>query len=192
MKTANFNELPKHHYRVLLADPPWFFSAGTKSRPQHYPRMRDHQLMQMPVQTLAHPDGCWLFMWCTSPKVQSAFHIAHAWGFKFSARGFIWIKTLEHDGELPRLHLNKGFTTRKNAEDCWLFRRGMPKRRARDVHEVIISPVREHSRKPDAQYPRIERYCAGPRLEMFARQARPGWDAYGNQVDKFTPVQEAA
>lgn len=60
-----------------------------------------------------------------------------------------------------------------------------PKRALRGVPEVIISPVREHSRKPDAQYPRIERYCAGPRLEMFARQRRPGWDVFGNQVDRF-------
>ena len=40
----------------------------------------------------------------------------------------------------------------------------------RDVHEVILAPVREHSRKPDEAYSRIERYCAGPRLELFARE----------------------
>lgn len=185
MITSNFAELPRRRYRVILADPPWFFSAGTKGRPQHYKRMRDRELMQMPVQTLAHPDGCWLFMWCTSPKVESVFPIAHAWGFKYSGRGFIWIKTLEGNGDMPRLHNGQGFTTRKNAEDCWLFRRGQPKRNAKDVHEVIIAPVREHSRKPDEHYKRIQRFCSGPRLELFARQERPNWDAFGNQVGKF-------
>lgn len=189
--SASFPMIPRQRYRCILADPPWFFSAGTKGRPQHYPRLRDHELMRMPIQTLAHPDGCWLFMWCTSPKVQSAFHVAHAWGFKFSGRGFIWIKTLQANGDMPRLHTAQGFTTRKNAEDCWLFRRGAPKRNAKDIHEVIISPVRENSRKPDEQYERIRRYCSGPRLELFGRQAWKGWDVWGNEVGKFDQKEAA-
>ena len=78
-----------------------------------------------------------------------------------------------------------GFTTRKNAEDCLLFRTGMPQRLARDVREVIVSPVREHSRKPDEAIARIERFCPGPRVELFAREARDGWDAWGDEVGMF-------
>jgi N6-adenosine-specific RNA methylase IME4 len=50
---------------------------------------------------------------------------------------------------------------------------------------LIVAPRREHSRKPDEQYERIERLVAGPYLELFARQSRPGWDSWGNEVGKF-------
>jgi N6-adenosine-specific RNA methylase IME4 len=78
-----------------------------------------------------------------------------------------------------------GFTTRKNAEDCLLFRTGRPQRLARDVPEVIISPVREHSRKPEEAFARIERFCPGPRVELFAREHREGWDAWGEEAGLF-------
>jgi N6-adenosine-specific RNA methylase IME4 len=102
----------------------------------------------------------------------------------------VWIKTKasammpsihrDHD-----LHVGMGFTTRKNAEDCLLFRIGMPQRLARDVREVIISSVRQHSRRPDEALARIERFCPGPRIELFAREARRGWDCWGDEVGMF-------
>jgi N6-adenosine-specific RNA methylase IME4 len=78
-----------------------------------------------------------------------------------------------------------GYTTRKNAELCLLARRGSPKRLRKDIHELIIAPRREHSRKPAEARARIEQYAEGPCLEMFAREAAPGWMAWGNQTDKF-------
>jgi N6-adenosine-specific RNA methylase IME4 len=87
----------------------------------------------------------------------------------------------EHD-----VHFGLGHTTRKSTETCFLGRRGRPKRLSRAVREVIIAPVREHSRKPDEQYSRIEAFCEGPRLELFARQRVPGWVPWGNEIDKFT------
>lgn len=183
--------IPGGRYRCILADVPSHFSGGTKGRPQHYSRMRDHELAALPIERLAHPDGCWLFFWATSPHARTFWKVPEAWGFRFSGRGFVWIKTLESNGMMPRLSTSTGYTTRKNAEDCWLFRRGMPKRNARDVHEVIIAPVREHSRKPDEQYERIRRYCSGPRLELFGRQAWKGWDVWGNEVGKFDQEEAA-
>jgi N6-adenosine-specific RNA methylase IME4 len=56
-----------------------------------------------------------------------------------------------------------------------------------DVRQAIIAPRREHSRKPDGIYERIERLVAGPYLELFARQKRPDWDCWGNETDKFKP-----
>jgi hypothetical protein len=50
------------------------------------------------------------------------------------------------------------------------------------VRRLIVSPRREHSRKPDEVYERIERLVDGPYLELFARQRRPGWDAWGREV----------
>ena len=84
-----------------------------------------------------------------------------------------------------------GHTTRQNAEYVVLGRRGKPRRLCKDVHQLIIQPRREHSRKPDEFYARVERYCTGPYLELFARQRRPGWTAWGNELDKFEPEYDA-
>ena len=80
-----------------------------------------------------------------------------------------------------------GFTTRKNAEFCVIGKRGPSVRRDAGVHEVIISPRREHSRKPDEFFQRIERYAAGPYVELFSREHRPGWTCWGNEAGKFNP-----
>jgi N6-adenosine-specific RNA methylase IME4 len=189
----------RNGYRCLVIDPPTRFVAGTKGRPQHYNRMTDADIATLPIADLLHPEGAWIFLWVTSPKLYapprsrtqlSPDQVARAWGARYSGRAFVWIKTkakvttptIHYENDL---HIGMGFTTRKNAEDCLLFRTGMPQRLARDVHEVIVSPVREHSRKPDEAFTRIERFCPGPRVELFAREAREGWDTWGDQVGMF-------
>jgi len=82
-----------------------------------------------------------------------------------------------------------GYWTRANPEQCLLATRGHPKRIGRDVRRWIDAPRREHSRKPDEIYERIERLVDGPYLEMFARQTRDGWDAWGNETDKFGHIE---
>lgn len=78
-----------------------------------------------------------------------------------------------------------GYWTRKQVEPCWLFTRGSPKRVSKGVRQLIVEPRREHSRKPEAQYARIEALVDGPRLELFARSQRAGWDSWGNEIEKF-------
>ncbi len=78
-----------------------------------------------------------------------------------------------------------GFWTRANPEPCLLATRGHPKRSAGDVRKLLISPRREHSRKPDETYALIERLLPGPYLELFARRSQPGWDGFGNQEGLF-------
>lgn len=78
-----------------------------------------------------------------------------------------------------------GYWTRANIEQCLLATRGKPPRMAKDVRRLIILPRREHSRKPDETYDRIERLAHGPYLEVFARQSRCGWDAMGKEISLF-------
>jgi len=54
------------------------------------------------------------------------------------------------------------------------------------VRELILAPRREHSRKPDEFYRRVEQYCEGPFADLFAREQRPGWDVWGDEVGRFT------
>ena len=88
--------------------------------------------------------------------------------------------------------MGPGLTTRKNCEFLIIGKRGRPERLATDVHEVVLARVREHSRKPDEAYSRIERYCAGPRLELFARESRLGWTPWGDEAAKFDQPDNAA
>jgi N6-adenosine-specific RNA methylase IME4 len=83
--------------------------------------------------------------------------------------------------------MGTGFSTRKNAEVCWLGHRGRPQRKSKAVRELIVAPRREHSRKPDEIYSRIEALCDGPYLELFARQRWPGWTCFGDESGKFAP-----
>lgn len=199
MAEWDYSGLPLRHYRCFSIDPPWKFSAGTKGRPQHYPRMTDAEIARMPLAQFAHPEGAFFHLWVTSPLTERFWlNIYPSWrkqGIRFSARAYVWLKTLASIEETLFLyrngfHTSTGFTTRKNAEDVLLFRIGKPQRLSRSVREIIVSPIREHSRKPDEYFRRVETFCAGPRLEIFAREARPGWDTSGNETTKFdAPIE---
>jgi N6-adenosine-specific RNA methylase IME4 len=162
----------------------------------HYTSMSLSDIMNLPVAMLAAPQ-CWLFVWTVSSHLPGALDVIDAWGFTYSSVGFTWIKTRKcHDGSLmlsdSDLRAGLGFTTRKGSELCLLARRGNPRRRAKDVREVILASPRQHSRKPDEAYARVQRYCAGPYLDLFARETHDGWDAWGDEVGKFDQRHEAA
>lgn len=175
-------------YEIILADPPWQFKtyagAGTPHRTEkdHYETMKYNSLAEIPVSDWAAKD-CALFMWVIDSHLPEALKLIEAWGFTYKTIAFSWLK-ITKDG-LP--HMGMGYWTRKEQEICLLATRGKPKRGSRGVRQTIMAPKREHSRKPDAQYRRIEALMAsdGPKLEMFARQAFPGWDTWGNETEKY-------
>lgn len=201
--TAAIEGRPPGGYAAVVADPPWHFRARTtlqnsnwtsrRDAEKHYGVMGIDDIKALPVSDLAAKDAH-LFLWVTGPCLEKGFEVIRAWGFRYSAVAFTWIKLKrKHDPlqlrVLPTaegdLHVGLGLTTRKNAEFVLLGRRGNAKRIAKNVREVILAPVREHSRKPDEMAARVERYCAGPYIELFARMERPGWDSFGNEVGKF-------
>lgn len=146
----------------------------------------------LPVGDIAARD-CALFMWIVGSHLAESIQLAAAWGFTFKTDAFYWVKQrlIEADqadlftGDLPEPRMGFGYWTRKQVEPCWLFTRGKPSRLSKGVRQVILEPRREHSRKPEVARERIEQLVAGPYLEMFARSARPGWTAWGNEVGKF-------
>jgi N6-adenosine-specific RNA methylase IME4 len=170
---------------VVLIDPPWRFLVRSprgegRSASRHYStKLTLNDLAILPVSALVAPD-CWLFLWTTTPMLPAALWLMEQWGFVFSGNGLAWAK-LNPSG--VGFHMGCGFTTRKNVELCLLGRRGKPRRLSKAVRELIVSPRREHSRKPDEQYDRIEAFAAGPYVELFARQQWPNWFAWGDEVD---------
>ena len=186
VRTASpFNGLPLHHFGVVLADPPWRFVTRSpkgegRSACQHYDTMTFDEIAALPV-NIVTADDCWLALWVADPHIPLGLKLMEAWGFTFSGKAFTWVK---QNPSGSGWHLGLGFTTRKNTESCWLGRRGKPKRLSKGVRELIIAPRREHSRKPDEIYERVERLASGPFLEL-ARQRRSGWASWGDQVDLF-------
>lgn len=190
--------LPLGHFGCLLADPPWAFRTFSgenmtphRSAEDHYRTMDLGDIMALPVAAHAAKDAA-LFMWIVDSHVDAAIELGRAWGFELKTIAFIWLKTGMYEaqfdlftGDLPDPLMSMGYWTRKQAEICLLFTRGKPERLSKGVRQVIVDRRREHSRKPDEQYGRIEALVGGPRLELFARTTRPGWSSWGNQTDKF-------
>jgi N6-adenosine-specific RNA methylase IME4 len=191
--------LPVGPFGCILADPPWAFDAysgdgGTPHRTaeDHYRTMDFDALAALPVGDVAAPDAA-LFMWAVGSHLGQAFALADAWGFTFKTDAFYWIKQRLRfadqvdmfTGDIAEPRIGFGYWTRKQVEPCLLFTRGAPRRLTKGVRQAIVEPRREHSRKPDVTYERIEALVAGPYLELFARTARPGWSSWGNEVGKF-------
>lgn len=178
-------------YGAILADPPWQFEAysgprvAQRSAHQHYAVEPLDALAGMEVPAA---DNCALFLWAVDSHLDQGIALIERWGFEFKTIAFIWVKTCKTDPTRPRMGM--GLWTRKQGEICLLGTRGKVSRRDKGVRQVIMSPRREHSRKPDEIYERITRLVDGPYLEMFARQQWPGWDAWGNETDKFLAAAE--
>lgn len=154
----------------------------------HYQTMSVDELCALPIEGRA-AENCALFLWVTWPTLLDGIKIIEAWGFDYKTCAFNWMKAHAtqinlFDDEITPL-MKMGYWTRASSEVCLLGTRGKPKRLNADVRQGIIAPVREHSRKPDGIHERIERLVAGPYLELFARQRRPGWTVWGNQTEKF-------
>lgn len=181
--------LPTGAYRVIVADPPWHFSGGKKSRPQHYGRMRLPEIMALPVKQVAHPEGCRLFLWVTMPLLPRGFEVMHAWGFRYSTAR-VWGKLWPNADTMflypDSFARGTGYEVAGNAEVLLIGKRGKPQRApASKPASIVFARRREHSRKPDCLMAEIARTFEGPRLEMFARTERPGWVVCGNETGKF-------
>lgn len=186
-------------YQVIYADPPWRFATYSdkgkgRSAEAHYDCLSIDDIKTFPVASWAAPDAV-LLLWATDPLLPRALEVIEAWGFIYKTVGFYWVKLNKGAGnglsrDWPLLaernfFTGLGFWTRANPEVCLLATRGHPKRRAGDVAKLLIAPRREHSRKPDETYERIERLLPGPYLELFARRSRVGWDGFGLQSALF-------
>lgn len=175
------------------------FTDGLNNDPErHYATMALEDIKALPVNQLAAPD-CVLFMWAIDAMIPQALEVGKAWGFTYKTVAFYWAKERritserhkqQNDPDRKRFPIGTGYWTRSNPEQCLLFTLGQPKRLSAAVRKLVISPRREHSRKPDECAAAIENLVAGPYVELFARAARAGWHHWGNQTEKFKEAAE--
>ena len=167
---------------IILADPPWHYEISAPGREQshpaqHYPVMSFGDICAQPVAEHA-AESCLLFLWTTAPCLEQAFEVIRAWGFEYKSN-VVWDKEI----------MGMGHWVRGQHELLLIASKGSPPLPPTESvpASVIRERRREHSQKPEAAYRIIEAmYPALPKIELFARQARPGWDVWGNEVGAET------
>ena len=173
-KVQPLRELGRHP--IILADPPWPYehSESYSRDPQsRYPAMSLTEIGNLEVPDICTDDAI-LFLWSPIPKVMEAGEVVKAWGFDYRT-GFVWDKK----------SIGMGRYLRQQHELLLIARRGnppvpLPKNRH---SSGIYAPRKAHSEKPEEFYRIIERMYPGlPKIELFARKPREGWDCWGNEV----------
>ena len=171
-------------YNIIYADPAWHFNfqkrngLSEEAKAALYPTMSPQEIMDLPVPDIA-ADNCVLFLWIMNSELPLALEVIKAWGFKYKTVAFTWVKTRKNT-----YHFGGGNWTRSNPELCLLATKGNIKRKSASVRNLVISPLREHSRKPDEiRQAIIELVGDLPRIELFARQEHEGWDVFGNELE---------
>ena len=168
----------QNKYSIVYADPPWggYFNAGNKNQENHYPLMTIEEICELPVSRIVDENAI-LFLWVTFPILDRAFEVIKAWGFNYSTCAFCWVKQNKSgDGYF----FGNGNWTHANAELCLLATKGSVTRLDAAISQLIVSPIEEHSKKPDATRGLITRLVGEmKRIELFSRNKADGWDAWG-------------
>jgi N6-adenosine-specific RNA methylase IME4 len=163
---------PPSRYATLLADPPWDAQQHRqRGAGGHYDIMPASAIAELPVGRLAAPQAH-LWLWVTNASLWAGKQVMEAWGFDYRSI-LTWIK--------PRLGL--GQYLRNQTEHLLFGVRGGAPMQFRGQGSWLYAPLQEHSHKPEEQYAVIERCSPAPYLELFARRRRPGWHAWGREVD---------
>jgi len=166
---------PSGLFDVIAIDPPWAY--GREYDPDGsrianpYPEMSQEQIkaIDLPVK-----NDCVLFLWTTHQFIFDAKELLDHWGFEYKAT-MVWDKE----------KIGMGAWLRMQCEFCLVAIKGKPFWDNTTHRDIIREAKREHSRKPEAFYSIVEEITAGRRLEYFSRQARSGWEVFGNDTSKF-------
>ena len=167
--------LPAGVFEVVVMDPPWNY--GREYDPEGsrvanpYPEMTQAQLLEMQP---PFAEDCAVFLWTTHQFLWDAKELLDRWGFTYKAN-LVWDKE----------RMGMGAWLRMQCEFCLIGVKGNPTWKNTTWRDVIREARREHSRKPEVFYQMVEEITVGRRLEYFSRGGRPGWEAFGNDTQKF-------
>jgi len=165
-------------YLTIVADPPWEERLSGKYRNYNlrrkldYPTMGIAEICALPIGGIAE-DGCHLWLWTTNQFLHAGFHVMDAWGFKYLSP-ITWVK--------PSGVGNYFISVTQTLLFGYKCKCVFPLERYKPT--VISTGLpKKHSQKPEAFYELIESISPPPRLELFARNKRDGWDCWGNEVE---------
>ncbi len=188
-------------YKTIVADPPWQYGKWGKASDTPlarkkfpngqwkedfslpYSHMTVGEIKELPVAGMAE-DDCDLYLWTTQKYLPYAFEVMAAWGFKY-CQTLTWCKTPRGTGQ--------GGLFCPTTEFLLLGRKGkMPKKPRIDSTWWNVKRTQKHSKKPEFFQDLIESVSDGPRVELFARRGREGWDVWGNEVECTAELGSAA
>jgi N6-adenosine-specific RNA methylase IME4 len=169
-------------YPVIYADPPWQYEnppigASNRSIENHYPTMTLDEICALPVQSITTDDAI-LYLWATAPKLEECFSVINAWGFNYRTH-MVWDK----------VKIGMGYHTRSRHELLLICTRGqmVPPAAGTQPASVYVEERGVHSAKPRFFAEMIEAFYPDlPRIELFCRSPRDGWDVWGNQSSEVT------
>lgn len=168
---------PTERFNVIVIDPPWRYGKRaedvTHRGRNQYPDMDVADIGRLPVVDRAETD-CVLWLWTTNAFMHDAYHCVDAWGFTPKTI-LTWAKD----------RMGVGDWLRGQTEHCIMAVRGKPLVTLSNQTTLLHGPMREHSRKPDEFFELVESLCHGTKLEMFAREPRPGWQVWGAETGAF-------
>jgi N6-adenosine-specific RNA methylase IME4 len=182
--TSFFDPLAARSYDLIVIDPPWPFktwsAAGQgKSASTHYRVMTLADIKTLPVRELLKDDAV-VLLWATGAMLAQAVAVMEAWGITFKTE-LAWRKVTRNG----KVRMGLGFWARSMHEPVLLGTVGKPLKFT--LPSCFDGIAREHSRKPDEFYRMItDRTPDLRRADLFAREKREGWDAWGDEVEKFS------
>ena len=174
-KNQNVKPIPEGKFSIIYADPPWeyeFSNSNMRDIENHYPTL---ELEKIKVIKIPADDNAMLFLWTPAPKLEEALEVMKAWGFYYRTN-IVWVKD----------KIGTGYYSRGKHELLLIGIKGegigtpLPENRP---ESVILAERTEHSKKPDIFYEIIEKmYPKHSKIELFARNKRDGWGAWGNEI----------
>jgi len=191
-------------FGTIVVDPPWAFTFSTRkseagnngwrgSTDRHYRNMTIAELRRLPIPEIAANDSV-LWLWSVNALMDDALDLMKHWGFDYK-NTLTWAKTASHGGP----SVGMGFWMRGATEHLLLGVKGKPKPLRRNqptwfgaedpdwqdpaFSGALYEPPGRHSAKPDSAYQIIETLTPGPYADIFARQHRPGWTCWGDELD---------
>ena len=190
--------IPCKDYRLIVADPPWNFTLRETDASHRgrcpYPAMSDEQILNMPISAIAGTDS-YLLLWVTNNHQAIGFQCLDRWGFTHRST-FTWEK-ITKDG---KTHAGLGHYGRNCTEHFLVATKGKPgcftSHGLTTINNIIKAPRRQHSEKPkhfweiaDRLAEKLEnceklgKLSQPSRIELFAREQRPNWDAWGAEAN---------
>ena len=171
-------EMNGKKYQVIYADPPWGYMQKKVGREykhgasQKYSVMSIDEIKSLNISNIILDDSV-LFLWVTTPLLPDGIDVLRSWGFDYKT-SLYWNK---------KNSLGLGYWFRNNVEVCLVGIRGDVKAFRLQIPNVINEQPKGHSKKPMKMYSIIESLDLKPRIELFARDQREGWDCYGDQLN---------
>ena len=165
-------------YKTILADPPWQYrnkrTGGSmiSGSSQKYKTLSTKEICNLDLIKNISDKNSILFLWATIPMLPDAFKVMEAWKYKYKT-AIIWRKIMS---------LGMGFWFRGQCEICLMGIKGKIKAFRYQKSNFIQTKLRKHSQKPEEFINLIEPVCLEPKIELFAREKRKGWDSWGNEI----------